>query len=76
MKEVFIAMREANWKGTPEEYLEFWIKKEAKMIDERKSESISNIDIKKIEELLSKYSAGKIKVTIDILSGKVTKVNK
>jgi len=36
MKSVYQAMKECNWKGTPEEYLKWWIENEAKKIDKKK----------------------------------------
>lgn len=35
MKSVYQAMKECNWKGTPEEYLKWWIENEAKKIDKK-----------------------------------------
>jgi len=33
MKELYIAMEEAKWKGTSNEFLTWWINNEAKKID-------------------------------------------
>lgn len=41
MKEVYQAMKECDWQGTPEEYLKWWIKDQAKKID-KKNENINN----------------------------------
>ena len=40
MKQLQQAMLEDNWKGTPEDYLKWWINKEAKKIDKRNEESL------------------------------------
>tara|TARA_R110001583_G_scaffold10712_3_gene49337 strand:- start:579 stop:731 length:153 start_codon:yes stop_codon:yes gene_type:complete len=44
MKELYIAMKEAEWQGTPNEFLTWWINNEAKMIDkkEKKLRKIKN----------------------------------
>jgi hypothetical protein len=44
MKMIWQAMVDADWKGTQSEYLEWWIRNEAKRIDEkeRKNENINN----------------------------------
>ena len=41
MKEIYQAMKECDWQGTPEEYLKWWIKNQAKKID-KKNENINN----------------------------------
>jgi len=43
MKELFMAMREANWEGTPHEFLLNWLKEEAKKID-KKNGNINRTD--------------------------------
>jgi ABC-type proline/glycine betaine transport system substrate-binding protein len=35
MKEVYQAMKDDDWKGTPEEYLKWWLKKQAERIDKK-----------------------------------------
>ena len=42
MKELFMAMREANWEGTSHEFLLDWLKKEAKRIDKQKENENNN----------------------------------
>ena len=42
MKELYIAMKEAEWQGTPNEFLTWWINNEAKMID-KKEEKLRKI---------------------------------
>ena len=39
MKEVYQAMKDEDWQGTAEEYLKWWIKQQAKKIDEKKSKN-------------------------------------
>ena len=36
MKEVYQSMKDDDWKGTAEEYLKWWIKKQAEQIDKKK----------------------------------------
>jgi len=36
MKELHMAMQEAKWEGTPNEFLTWWINNEAKKIDNKK----------------------------------------
>ena len=36
MKEIYSAMKEMEWKGTPAEYLKWWLKNEAERIDKEK----------------------------------------
>lgn len=36
MKEIYSAMKEMEWKGTPAEYLKWWLKNEAEKIDKEK----------------------------------------
>ena len=42
MKELFMAMREAKWEGTPHEFLLHWLKKEAKKIDKKNEDNVNN----------------------------------
>tara|TARA_R100000995_G_C3484584_1_gene126385 strand:+ start:6322 stop:6525 length:204 start_codon:yes stop_codon:yes gene_type:complete len=44
MKQLQQAMLEDNWKGTPEDYLKWWINKESKKIDKRNENNNSNTD--------------------------------
>ena len=37
MKELYQAMKDADWKGTPEEYLKWWLAQQAKNIDKKNS---------------------------------------
>tara|TARA_R110002020_G_scaffold6077_1_gene25413 strand:- start:2409 stop:2597 length:189 start_codon:yes stop_codon:yes gene_type:complete len=41
MKEIYQAMKECDWQGTPEDYLKWWIRDQAKKID-KKNENINN----------------------------------
>ena len=41
MKEIYMAMIEAEWEGTPNEYLTWWINNEAKKVD-KKNENTNN----------------------------------
>ena len=47
MKNVYKAMKECNWKGTPEEYLKWWVHNEAKKID-NKNKKKENVTTKKL----------------------------
>lgn len=38
MKELYMAMQEAKWEGTSNEFLTWWINNEAKNIDKRNKE--------------------------------------
>ena len=38
MKELYIAMQEAKWEGTSNEFLTWWMHNQAKKIDKRKEE--------------------------------------
>jgi hypothetical protein len=42
MKELYQAMKECEWKGTPEEYLKWWINDQAKKIDKKNENNINN----------------------------------
>ena len=35
MKEIYQAMIEADWKGTPGDYLKWWLKNQAEKVDEK-----------------------------------------
>tara|TARA_R110000787_G_scaffold77020_3_gene169539 strand:- start:516 stop:680 length:165 start_codon:yes stop_codon:yes gene_type:complete len=47
MKELYIAMIEAEWEGTPNEFLTWWMHNESKKID-KKNEN-NKIKLKKID---------------------------
>ena len=42
MKELYMAMQEAKWEGTPNEFLTWWINNEAKKIDKKNEDSNNN----------------------------------
>lgn len=44
MKKVFESMLKDNWKGSPAEYLKWWLKNESKKIDKRNENNNSNTD--------------------------------
>ncbi len=44
MKELYIAMKEADWQGTANEYLTWWINNESKKIDEKYKKELTGID--------------------------------
>jgi hypothetical protein len=45
MKELFMAMQEAKWEGTSNEFLTWWINNEAKKIDKKNENNSNNISI-------------------------------
>ena len=42
MKELYMAMQEAKWEGTSNEFLTWWINNEAKKIDKKNEDSNNN----------------------------------
>ncbi len=42
MKELYQAMKDADWKGTPEEYLKWWLAQQAKKIDKKNENNNNN----------------------------------
>tara|TARA_R100001015_G_C4617026_1_gene173240 strand:+ start:1538 stop:1738 length:201 start_codon:yes stop_codon:yes gene_type:complete len=42
MKELYQAMKECDWQGTPEDYLKWWIKDQAKKIDKKNENNTVN----------------------------------
>ena len=42
MKEVFQAMKDENWQGTAEEYLKWWVKKQALAIEKKEKDEKNN----------------------------------
>lgn len=42
MKELYQAMKECDWQGTPEDYLKWWIKDQAKKIDKKNENNTAN----------------------------------
>ena len=39
MKEIYQAMKDDNWKGSTEEYLKWWLKKQAEQIDKKNNKN-------------------------------------
>ena len=39
MKEIYQSMKDDNWKGSTEEYLKWWLKKQAEEIDKKNNKN-------------------------------------
>jgi hypothetical protein len=45
MKELYMAMKEAKWEGTSDEFLTWWINNEAKKIDKKNENTDNNTSV-------------------------------
>ena len=45
MKELYMAMEEAKWEGTSNEFLTWWINNEAKKIDKKNENTDNNTSV-------------------------------
>ena len=39
MKEIYQAMKDDDWKGSTEEYLKWWLKKQAERVDKKNNKN-------------------------------------
>lgn len=51
MKELYMAMVEAEWEGTPNEFLTWWINNEAKKIDKLNEDYNNNNSVNAIGDV-------------------------